>query len=184
MSPTPANPGADARLNVRARKSVADEVGGVPIEAIVAFSHLSGAGAASDGVVRGGSSILGGRYAVERGIDLDDRRLRADLLQSWCALTAPEVVFCKPNPWSVRPRPGRLVARFERVGTTLRWAEIVGLSTVSGMVHLQFPDGSHLLTGILIRNRLRKKSYDDEFSLFIQAFGDAATEIVLPDSMS
>ena len=59
------------RLNKRARKAVTDALGGVPIESVVAFSHLSGGGANSDGVVGGGSSILGSSYAVERGINLD-----------------------------------------------------------------------------------------------------------------
>lgn len=168
------------RLNERARKAVAGKVAGAEIQAIVSFSHLSGASSAHDGVVQGGSSILGTRYAVDRGIDLNDHRLRADLLQSWCALTPTEMVFCKPNPWSVRPKPGQPIDRIERAGTSLGWAEIVGLSTVTRMFHLEFPDGRHLLTATLVGARIRKKTYNDEASLFVQALGPAATEVVLP----
>lgn len=165
------------RLNKRARKAVTDALGGVPIESVVAFSHLSGGGANSDGVVGGGSSILGSSYAVERGINLDDPRLRSDLLQAWCALTPNEMVFFKASPWAVIPKPGPLLDRIDRAGTTLRWVDVTGQSTVSRMIHLEFPDGRLLLTSTLVRARLRRKNYSDEPDLFISAFGAAATEV-------
>lgn len=169
--------GPVARLNKRARKAVAGELGGVPVESIVALSHLSGGGANSDGVVGGGSSILGSSYAVERGIDLDDPRLRSDLLQTWCALTPNELVFFKASPWAVLPKPGTLVDRIDRAGTTLSWADTGGLSTVIRMIHLEFPDGRLLLTATLVRARLRPKNYNDEPDLFVAAFGPAAKEV-------
>lgn len=165
-------------LNTRARKAVAGVVGDQPVEAIVAFSHMSSVGGAThDGVVTGGSSILGTRYAVDRGIDLADRRLRADLLQSWCAVTSNELVFCKPSQWAVRPKPGDLIDRFDRAGVTLRWTDISGLSTVIRMMHLEFPNSTHLLTATLVRSRIKKTNYNDEPDLFVQAFGSAATRL-------
>lgn len=158
---------------------MAKKLAGAPIEAIVACSHSSGFSAAHDGIVRGGSSILGSRYAVDRGIDLDDRRLRADLLQAWCVLTPTEMVFCTPSQWSVRPKPGPIVDRLARSGTTLRWADIVGLSSVSRMIHLEFADGRHLLTGTLVGSRIGTGNHNDEPDLFVRAFGSDAVEVDL-----
>lgn len=168
------------KLNDRARKAVTEVVDGAEVEALVAFSHLAGAASAHNGIVQGGASILGHAYAVERGIDLDDPRLRADLLQAWCAVTPTELVFCKPNPWAVRPKPGKVVDRIDRAGITLAWADIEGLSTVTRLTHLEFPDGRHLLTSTLIRARIRRQNYNDEADLMLQSFGPQATELVLP----
>ncbi|WP_158412100.1 hypothetical protein [Ilumatobacter nonamiensis] len=48
------------------------------------------------------------------------------------------------------------------------------------MIHLQFPDGRHLLTGTLVRSRLRNKNSNDQPDLFVRAFGSAATEVGWP----
>ena len=154
------------------------EVPGAEIEAIVSFSHLSGSGA-YNGISHGGGSILATRYAIDRGIDLDDHRLRTDLLQSWCAITPTEILFCKPHQWSVRPKPGPLVARVERTGTALRWADNVSLGTVTRMMHLEFPDERHLLSATIVRAGIRRKNYSDEPDLFVEALGPCAVEVVL-----
>ncbi|MGB0114524.1 MAG: hypothetical protein WBP59_14990 [Ilumatobacteraceae bacterium] len=179
MSSSPRRDLPAANLNDRARKAFGGEVGSATIEAIVLFNHVSGAGSVNDGAAHGGRSILGHPYAVERAIDLDDPLLRADLLQCWCALTPTEMVFGKPNPWSVFPKPGRLIERIGRPGTTLRWAPVSGLNAITRMIHLEFPDGRHLLTATLVRGRLRRKDFTDEPNLFVEAFGPAATEVDL-----
>lgn len=140
-------------------------------------SETGGGGAHSDGTARSGSTVFSLPYAERRGIDLDDKRLRFDLLTTWITVTTDRVLFHSLNQWSLRSYPKRLIVAVPRSEPTLRWFDHPGLNMTVRVVHLTFPDGRHLLATTIYQARLRRKPYSDEPDLFVQAFGDAAERV-------
>ena len=170
------------RLNDRIRTRLADQLDpGERIEATIGLSNQIGTGSASsDGSHRqSGSTALGTPYAKERGIDLTDRRHRSDLMGAWCTLTDRRLLFHQPNPWKVRPTPGKLLTEMPRDGVTLHYFDVGGLGLSNRVIHLDFPDGTRLLSATMLKASLRKKNYNDEPELFVQAFGDRASLVDL-----
>lgn len=166
------------RLNDRIRKHVTDElVDGERIVATIGLSNQIGtSGASSDGVARtSGSTVLGTPYARSLGIDLTDRRHRSDLMGALCTLTDRRMLFHEPHPWRVRPTPRKLLADLPYSDVTLRYFDVGGLGLSNRVIHLDFPDGTRLLSATILRASLRKENYNDESDLFVQAFGDRAT---------
>lgn len=166
------------QLNERVRKRLAEELEpGEQIVATIGLANQIGTGSASsDGTARqSGSSALGTPYARERGIDLTDRRHRSDLLSSWCTLTDRRLLFHRPHPWKVRPTPGKLITEIPLDGVTVHYFDVTGLGLSNRVFHLDFPDGTRLLSATPLRATLRKKNYNDEPELFVEAFGTLAS---------
>lgn len=166
------------RLNERARDKLTDQLDpGEQIVATVALSNQIGTGSASsDGSARSsGRTALGTPYARSLGIDLTDRRHRSDLMGALCTLTDRRMLFHKPNPWRVRPTPAKLLADIPLDGVTLHYFDVGGLGLSNRVFHLDFPDGTRLLSATILKASLRKQNYNDEPDLFVQAFGDRAT---------
>ena len=152
------------RLNERVRDKLTDQLDpGEQIVATIALSNQIGTGSASsDGSARSsGRTALGTPYAQSLGIDLTDRRM----------------LFHQPNPWRVRPTPGKLLTEIPLDGVTLRYFDVGGLGLSNRVIHLDFPDGTRLLSATILKASLRKKNYHDEPDLFVQAFGDRATPV-------
>jgi hypothetical protein len=167
------------RLNDRIREHVADELpDGEQIVAAVALSNQIGTVRASgDGAVRSSGTALGTPYARSLGIDLTDRRHRSDLMGSLCTLTDRRMLFHEPHPWRVRPTPRRLLAEMPYDDVTLHYFDVGGFGLSNRVFHLDFPDGTRLLTATMLKASLRKQNYSDEPDLFVQAFGDRATAV-------
>ena len=166
------------RLNDRIRKRLTDELAeGEQIVATIALSNQIGTGSASsDGSARqSGQTALSTPYARSRGIDLTDRRHRSDLMGALCTLTDRRMLFHQPNPWRVRPTPGKLLTELSLDGVTLHYFDVGGLGLSNRVIHLDFPDGTRLLSATILKASLRKNNYNDEPELFVQAFGDRAT---------
>lgn len=168
------------RLNDRVRKRLADQLApDERIEATIALGNQLGTGsAASDGSARSsGSTALGTPYAQELGIDLADRRHRSDLMSAFCTVTGGRLLFHRTSPWSVRPKPGKLITEMPRDGVTLHYFDVGGLGLSNRVLHLHFPDGTRLLSATVLKATLRKQPFNDEPDLFVAAFGDDATRV-------
>ena len=165
------------RVNDRARRAVHDDLDADEQVAAILPLNIHLGGSSTD--LSSGSSVLGSPYAEARGIDLDDPKLRADLLTIWCTVTGRRLLFHEPKQTSVRPTPGKLVDEVPLEATTLAWYDSSGAGTRHRVVHLTFPDGRHLLSGTLVKAPLRRKTYNDEAELFVRAFGERAAEVPL-----
>ncbi|MDW3216404.1 MAG: hypothetical protein R8G01_20605 [Ilumatobacteraceae bacterium] len=165
------------RLNDRVRRRLTDQLApGETIEAAVGLANQIGASSASsDGSVRAStSSALGTPYARALGIDLTDPRHRSDLMSSWCTITDRRLLFHEPHPWNIRPTPGKLITELPRGGVTLHYFDVGGLGLSNRVIHLDFPDGTRLVSATMLKATLRKRNYTDEPDLFVEAFGDHA----------
>lgn len=168
------------RLNSRIRGRLAGELhAGEQIAATVGLNNQIGTGSASsDGSMRGsGSSALGTAYARHLGLDLDDPRLRAALLSSWCTVTDRRIVFHRPKATAIRPTPGAFIEEHPLADTSLRYFDAAGLGLTNRVFHLSFADGTDLISATILKAQLRRKPYNDEPFLFVDAFGDRATEV-------
>lgn len=163
--------------NDRARKVVAADLApGEQILATVAMGPNLGAASTVTSAAQGGT-VFAGAYARARGIDYADRRLRADLVASWCTVTPDRLVFHAPNQLAIRPKPGKLIEAMPRDGVELAWFDTSGPSLSNRVLHLQLPDGRHVLSATLLKATLRRKRYNDEPELFVEAFGPAARQV-------
>lgn len=167
------------KLNQRARGAVAGDV--EPHESILAVVLLAnqiGTGSAhSDGSHRQGGSALGHPYARELGLDLDNPALRGMLINSWLTVTDHQLLFHRPKATSIRPTPGTLIERLDRAGVRLRWFDTAGLGLSNRVVHLELPDRTHVLSATMLKAQLRRKPFNDEPFLLVDAFGEMATEV-------
>ncbi len=167
------------RLNRRARERLSGAL--APDEEIVAAVLLNytigTVGGSSDGSRRQAGTVYSTQYAERRGIDFEDRRLRMDLVSTWCAVTPRRLLFHAQKQMAVRPTPGAFVAEVPMEGTDLRYFDTDGLGLSNRVLHLDFADGKHLLTATMLKASLRRKTYSDEPDLFVEAFGDRATRV-------
>ncbi|MFK8024168.1 MAG: hypothetical protein AB8G26_09430 [Ilumatobacter sp.] len=166
------------RLNDRVRSKLAPRLAPTDaLRAVVLLSHAGAGWASSGGVVHGGGSLFSSAYAAQHGIDFDDPRLRAPLTQSWCAVTDDRLAFFAPSKTSVRPTPADEIDSIALAGTALRWFDSTQLSSTNRVFHFDFADGTRLLSATMYKARLRRRPYNDEHELFVQAFGVAAAEV-------
>ena len=108
----------------------------------------------TDGTSHGStSSALGTQYAKDRGLDLDNPKLRADLLASWMTVTDRRLLFHRPKQTSIRPTPGALIEAIDRAGVRLNWFDAKGYGLSNRVVHLEFPDGRHLVSATMLNAR-------------------------------
>ena len=170
------------KLNERVRRIVAGELEpGEETLAVVGLGNQLGTGrVSSGGAVHGsGSTALGTPYAQAHGLDLDNPKLRADLLQSWMTVTDRRLLFHKPKQTSIRPTPGALIESIDRDGVLLHWFDVKGYGLSNRVIHLEFPDGRHLVSATMLKASLRRKPFNDEPFLLVEAFGVAATEVAV-----
>ena len=170
------------KLNERVRRVVSDDLEpGEQLQAVVGLANQIGTGrVSSGGVVHGsGSSALGTQYAQDRGLDLDNPKLRADLLQSWMTVTDRRLLFHQPKQTSIRPTPGTLIESIDRGGIKLHWFDARGYGLSNRVIHLEFPDGRHLVSATMLKAALRRKTYNDEPFLLVDAFGHDADQVAM-----
>lgn len=168
------------KLNERVRRIVTDDLEpGERIRAVVGLANQIGTGrVSSGGTVHGsGSSALGTQYARDRGLDLDNPKLRADLLASWLTVTDRRLLFHRPKQTSIRPTPGDLIESIDRDGVRLHWFDAKGYGLSNRVFHFEFPDGRHLVAATMLKATMRRKPYNDEPFLLVEAFGDHAVEV-------
>ncbi len=132
------------------------------------------------GTGKPGASIDASEYARARGLDRDDAGVRDDLHPGWLTLTDDELVLHYPGMRGLRPGPVGVIDRMPRDGVGLTWFDQTVKALTSRVLHLEFADGSQLLTATAYTTLSRRKPFDDEADLFVEAFGDAA-EHVRPD---
>ena len=168
------------RLNSRIRKRLANELHpGEQIISTVLLNNQIGTGsAASDGSHRqSANTALGTAYARRLGIDLDNPALRADLLSSWCTVTDRRIVFHRQKASAIRPTPGAFIEEHPLDGTTLHYFDAAGDALSNRVLHMTFPDGRQLISATMLKAAIRRKPYNDEPFLFVDAFGERATPV-------
>lgn len=168
------------RLNSRIRKRLADELQpGEEILATVLLNNQIGTGsAATDGTHRqSANSALGTAYARRLGIDIDNPVLRADLLSSWCTVTDRRIVFHRQKATAIRPTPGAFIEDYPVDGTAVRYFDADGVGLSNRVLHLTFPDGRELISATMLKASIRRKPFNDEPFLFVDAFGEQATPV-------
>lgn len=167
------------KLNDRARSKIAADLApGERVAATVLLANRIGTGSAhGDGTHRQGGSALATPYACRLGLDLTNPALRADLMNTWLTVTDHRLLFHRPKAMSIRPTPGALVDAIDRHGVLLHWFDAAGLGLSNRVVHLRFPDGRHLLSATMLKATLRRRPFDDEPFLLVDAFADAAVAV-------
>ena len=167
------------KLNDRVRKHLASELEpGETIVATVMLANTVGTGGARpSGGLSSAATALGLPYAERHGIDLNDPRLRNHLLFSWCTLTEHRILFHKHKATSIRPTPGDLIEAHPRDGIRLSWFDTDGFALDNRIFHFDFPDETRLLASAILKARIRRKPYNDETFLFVEAMVAAATEV-------
>lgn len=169
------------RTNDRVRKKIAatlDE-GETILATVMLANELGVPTATPDGAVRSsGSTALGTAYAMNRGIDLDDPAHRSDLMSSFCTLTVRRILFHRRSHWTVRPTPtGEIAAEYPADAVSLRWFDAGGLGLSNRVFHFDFPDGKRLVSATMVKAKLRRRPFNDEPFLFVDAFGERALEV-------
>lgn len=166
-------------VNRSARKSARKVLGDdVDIDAVLLITPSIGAAkTVGFGTGKPGADVYSTGYAEALGIEADNDDVRHDLHPGWLTLTADELIVHYPGMRGLRPGPVEVIERFSRGGISLRWFDRRTARLTTRILHLEFGDGTQLLTATAYRDPAKRKPFDDEADLLIEALGDLAVEI-------
>ena len=138
---------------------------------------LGGAKTVGFGTGKPTTTVYGTDYADDHAIDPDADDVRHDLHPAWITLTSDEVIFHYPGIIGLRPGPVEVIERLPRDGVRLRWFHRTMKNLTSRVLHLEFADGTQLLTATAYQEPKKRRPFDDEADAFVEAFGDAAEHL-------